>query len=82
LLKFVQFDGWHELSLCEERVDLSDELKSDIVLVEDEGVSVLEDDGDLPSLEEDLQLVPVILFLVEVLRVLKRVHLNVLGKVP
>ena len=81
LLHLKQLDGWQELPLGEQSVDLPHKLESDIVLIQDEGVRVLYDDGDLPPLEEDLELLPVVLLLLVVLRVLKRVHLDVLGEV-
>ena len=76
-----QLDGWEELPLGEQSVDLPHKLESDIILIQDEGIRVLNDDGDLPTLEEDLELLPVVLLLLVVLRVLKRVHLDVLREV-
>lgn len=81
LLHLKQLDGWQELPLGEQSVDLPHKLESDIVLIQDEGIRVLNDDGDLPTLEEDLELLPVVLLLLVVLRVLKRVHLDVLREV-
>lgn len=81
LLHLKQLDGWQELPLGEQSVDLPHKLESDIILIQNEGIRVLNDDGDLPPLEEDLELLPVVLLLLVVLCVLKRVHLNVLGEV-
>jgi hypothetical protein len=81
LLHLKQLYGWKELSLGEQSVDLPHKLESDIILIQNEGIRVLNDDRDLPPLEEDLELLPVVLLLLVVLCVLKRVHLDVLGEV-
>jgi hypothetical protein len=81
LLHLKQLYRGHELSLSEQSVDLSHELEGHIVFIEDKWVEVLKDDGDLATLEEHLQLVPVVFLLLVVFCVLKRVHLDVLWEV-
>lgn len=47
------------------------------MLIEDEGVNVLENDWDLPLFEEHLKLLPVVFFLLVIARVVEGVHLDV-----
>jgi hypothetical protein len=57
------------------------ELQGHIILIQDQGINVLDDDGNLALLKEDLQLLPVVLFLLVVLSIVKGMHLNVLREI-
>ena len=72
----VNFDWWHQLPLSEKCIDFLHKLERRVLLVEDEGIDVVDDDRDLPLLEEELQLLPVVLLLRVVFGVIKRVHLD------
>lgn len=50
----VDGGGAHQLAADEQLVDLFDEVKGRILLVEDERVDVVDDDGNLSLLEEEL----------------------------
>ena len=51
---FIKLDGWHQCALGQKRVDLLDELKRCVLLVEDESVDRAEDDRDLSAIKEKL----------------------------
>ena len=70
------------MSLSKQCVYLSHELQGHIVLIENQGISVLNNDGNFPALEKDLELLPVVLLLLIVFSVFERVHLNVSWEIP
>ena len=71
LLHLEELDGRHELAFGQEGIDLPHKFKGHIVFVEDERVKVLQHNGYLAALEENLQLVPVVLFLLVILYIFK-----------
>ena len=82
LLCFIDLDGRHKHSLCEQRIDLLHKLYSRIVLIDDQAINVLDDDGQASSLEEHDQLFPISSLVLETLMVLEGVHVDVSWEVP
>ena len=76
LQSLIDLDWWHQSPLGQQRIDLLHELKRGVLLVQNQGVEVVDDDGDLPSLEEQQKLLPVILLLRIVLGIVETVHLD------
>ncbi len=74
LLVLVQLDGRHQSLFSQQRVDLLHELKSSVLLVQDQRIDAAQNDRDLSLVEKQLQLLPVVPLLCIVLRILKAVH--------
>ena len=70
------------MSLSEQCVNLSNELQGHIILIENQGISVLNNDGNLSSLEKHLELLPVVLLFLIIFSVFERVHLDVSWEIP
>lgn len=70
----IKFDWGHQLPLGKQGVDLADELKGSVLLVQDQGVHGGDDDRNLPSIKENLELVPVVPLTGVILSIAKTVH--------
>ncbi len=77
LLCFIDLDGRHKHPLCEQSIDLLDKLNGRIVLIDNQAINVLDDDGQASSLEEHDQLFPISSLVLETLMVLEGVHVDV-----
>jgi len=62
------------LPLSQQGVYLTDKLEGGVLFVKDHGVNGIQHDWDLPSVEEELELLPVVLLLAIALGVGERVH--------
>jgi hypothetical protein len=82
LQSFINLDRWEQLSLGQQGVNLFDELQCSVLLIQDQGVDVVDRNWNSSFLEKDLQLLPVVLFLCIALSIIKRVHLEILVEIP
>ena len=76
LKSLIDFDWWHQLPLGQKCVNLLHELEGGVLLVKDQSINIIDDDWDLPSLEKELELLPVILLFWIIFSVIKTMHLN------
>ena len=69
------------MSLCEQRVDLLNELKCGILLIKDKSINIVDQNWNFTLLKEELQLLPVVFLLGVVLCIIERVHLDLAWEV-